>query len=257
MLALLRGIRSLGAVLLVGVWWVVCTFPLRLYVVPASWIRPDLGLALVSWYMKLVCRGIIRCLEWGGARFSRQGTIDTTAPTLVVANHQSLVDIVQISLMAMPYVPAFVTRSRYSRFVPLVSQSLRLLRAPIVDPKGDPKGAITCLMAAARDLRHGLAIFPEGHRSADGQVRPFKRAGLLAILEARRLPVALVATDGLWRGRRLTDALFRTHLMRGRTEVIGVFEPPPAEEELPAFVEGLRRRIVRRLEEMRQTGEGA
>jgi 1-acyl-sn-glycerol-3-phosphate acyltransferase len=257
MLALCLGIRSLGAVLLVGVWWVVCTFPLRFYVVPTSWIRPDLRLALVTWYMQLVCRGIIRSLEWGGAQLSRRGTIDTASPVVVVMNHQSLVDIVQLSLMSRPYVPAFVTRSRYSRFVPLVSQSLRLLGAPIVDPKGDPKGSVRRLMEAARGLKHGLAIFPEGHRSPDGQVRPFKKAGLLAVLEARRIPVALVATDGLWRGRRLVDVLFRIHLMRGRTEVVEVLEPPAAEKDLPAFVESLRHRIVRRLEEMRQDGEGA
>jgi 1-acyl-sn-glycerol-3-phosphate acyltransferase len=252
-----QGLRSFGSVLLIGAWWAVCGVVLRLYVVPASWIRPGRRLALVTDYMRLVCRGIIRILGWGGARFSRRGSIDTSSPVVVVMNHQSLVDIVQLTLMAAPYVPAFVTRSRYSRFVPLVSQSLRMMGAPIVDPRRDPKGSVRRLMAAARGLQHGLAIFPEGHRSLDGQVRPFRKAGLLAVLEARRIPVVLVATDGLWRGRRLADALFRVHLMNGRTEVIGTFVPPASRDELPAFVESLRARIVERVEDMRREGDGA
>ena len=102
-------------------------------------------------------------------------------PVLVVANHQSLLDIVQITLMARPRVPAFVTRSRYGYFVPLVSASVRLLGSPIVDPKRDPRGAVEAIRTAVPLLPHGMTIFPEGHSE-----RPTASCGRSAPAASRR-----------------------------------------------------------------------
>ena len=105
------------------------------------------------------------------------GRVPTAEPVLIVANHQSLTDILQITLMSTPGVPAFVARRRYERFVPLVSASVRMLGCPIVDPKRDPEGSVEAIRRGARELPHGLIIFPEGHRSRDGEVLPFRAAG--------------------------------------------------------------------------------
>jgi 1-acyl-sn-glycerol-3-phosphate acyltransferase len=170
---------------------------------------------------------------------------------LVVANHQALLDICQITLMAHPRVPAFVTRRRYSRFVPLVSQCIRLLGSPIVDPKRDARGSVEAIRTGARELPHGMAIFPEGHRSHDGEIRPFRAAGLETILTERRMPVYLVLNEGVWRVRRLADLLFRVPLIDARSEVMGPFEPPADAARLPEFIGGLRAKLVKRLAELR------
>jgi 1-acyl-sn-glycerol-3-phosphate acyltransferase len=172
----------------------------------------------------------------------------------VVANHQSLLDILQVSLLAQPRVPAFVSRRRYARFVPLVSACIRLLGCPIVDPKRDPAGALEAVRRGARELPHGILIFPEGHRSLDGAIRPFRPAGMEAILGARRTPVYLVLNEGLWRVRRLADLLFRVHLIDAHSEVMGPFEPPADDARLPAFVQDLRQSLVARLAEIRAGG---
>jgi len=251
MLTVVRAARSLAAVLLVGLLFLLCTPVLRLFVVPGAWLFPRHRFRLVSWFMRNISIGILALLRLGGARVRRFGTLPTAKPVLVVANHQALTDICQISILARPRVPAFVTRRRYARFVPLVSQCIRLLGSPIVDPKRDPRGSVEAIGRVARELPHGLIIFPEGHRSRDGTIRPFRTAGLETILVARRTPVYLVLNEGVWRVRRLADLLFRVHLIDARSEVMGPFEPPADEAGFADFIRGLRETLVRRLAEVR------
>jgi 1-acyl-sn-glycerol-3-phosphate acyltransferase len=251
MLSVIRGARSLTAVLLVGLWFLLNSPVLRLFVLPGAWLFPRHRFRLVSWFMKWMSAGIFDLLRLGGAHVRRVGTLPTPSPVLVVANHQALLDICQITLMARPGVPAFVTRRRYARFVPLVSACIRLLGSPIVDPKRDPQGSVAEIRKGVRQLPHGLVIFPEGHRSHDGEVRPFRPAGVLTILMERRMPVYLVLNEGVWRVRRLTDLLFRVHLIDAHSEVLGPFEPPADEAHLPRFVAGLRETLVDRLAALR------
>jgi len=251
MIQVLRGGRSLASVLLVGLWFAVCSLPLRLIVLPLAWLVPRWRFLLVTIFMKTIVRGIILLLRVGGARFEGHGSIPTGSPVYVVANHQSLLDILQTTLLCHPRVPAFVTRKRYARFVPLVSACIRLLGCPLVDPRSDPSAAVDEIRRGARELPHGVLIFPEGHRSTTGAVRPFRSAGLEAMLEERRLPVYLMVNEGTWRVRRLSDLLFRVHLVEAWSEVQGPLEPPEDPAEIRTFIAGLRERIVARLEALR------
>jgi 1-acyl-sn-glycerol-3-phosphate acyltransferase len=253
MLSVIRGARSLLAVLLVGLLFLLMSPVLRLFVLPGAALFPRHRFRLVSWFMKAMSASILGLLRLGGAHFRRRGVIPTESPVLVVANHQSLLDICQITLLSQPRVPAFVTRRRYARFVPLVSACIRLLGSPIVDPKRDPSGAVEAVRRGARELPHGILIFPEGHRSLDGAIRPFRTAGLETILSTRRTPVYLVLNEGVWRVRRFADLLFRVHLIDASSEVMGPFEPPADDARLPEFVQGLRETLVARLAELRST----
>src|SRR4029453_10590325 len=119
------------------------------------------------------------------------------------------------------------------------------------DPERKPKAALAALKRAALEHRHGLLVFPEGHRSVDGEVGPFHTAGTQVILRARRLPVWVVVSDGFWSGRRLIDFIFNVDRVQGETEVVGCFTPPADGDEIPAFVARMREVIVERLREMR------
>jgi 1-acyl-sn-glycerol-3-phosphate acyltransferase len=190
-------------------------------------------------------------MHLGGARFRREGVLPTGSPVAIIGNHQGLLDIMQITILGTPFAPAFVTRTRYQRFVPHVSACIRMLHCPMIDPKGDRLGAVKTIRRAAQDLPSGLLIFPEGHRSRDGEVRPFRTVGVEAMLRAKRMPVYIVVNDGLWHARRFVDSLFGIHLIDAWSAAYGPFEIPEDKAEIPAFIEHLRQEIVRRLEEHR------
>ena len=248
---LLCGLRSVFSLLCVAALFMVGSLVLRLGVLPRYWLHPERRFQLVSVYMKWMARWIFNFLTLGGARFRRSGRVPTDSPVVIVANHQSLLDILQVTLLAEPFVPAFVTRKRYARFVPLVSESIRMLGCPLVDPKAHPRGALEALREGARRLPHGILIFPEGHRSRDGEILPFRRAGLEALLAQRRVPVYLAVGDGLWKAGRFLDLVFRVHEIDACTEAFGPFDPPADPAELPRFINTLRERMVERIRAIR------
>lgn len=204
----------------------------------------------VSAYMNGMSFFILLCARIGGARVSRRGRIPTHEPMILVMNHQSLLDIPTVVLMSDPVTPWFVTRTRYRR-APAVGLSVRGLGAPLIEPK-DGKAALRALKEAARTQPHGILIFPEGHRTRDGNIQEFHPAGLQTMLRERPVPVYLVVTDGFWTCRSLVDFIFGMDTIDGRTEVFGPFTPPESPSEIPAFVEGLRARMIERLAALRE-----
>jgi 1-acyl-sn-glycerol-3-phosphate acyltransferase len=247
----IRAVRSFASMVLVGLYFALGSLVLRLGVVPASRLWPRHRYRITSRYFKIMAGGIFAFLTLGGARFRRRGTLPTTEPIFIVANHQSLVDILQVALMAQPWTPVYVTRRRYARWIPLVSATIRLLGCPVIDPTQDPRGSLVAIRRGAQEAPHGLLIFPEGHRTRDGHVRPFRPGGIETMLISRRLPVYLVVSDGGWRVARFTDLLWRVHLIDYESEVLGPYEIPEARDEVPAFAGSLRERIVSRLAERR------
>lgn len=247
----LRRGRSVLSLLVTLAMFPLGMLPFYVWYVPRARLGFGTPLQLASAFMKRISVALLWGLRLGGARFERQGVVPTGEPVLIVANHQSLIDILTVNLLAVPLVPAFVTRARYARFIPLVSACIRMIGCPIVDPRKNPEGAVEAIRIATRELRHGLLIFPEGHRTRDGEVRPFRTRGLESMLAERRLPVYLVASDGLWRARRLIDFAFNVHRLRGRAEVMGPFVPPEEARDHAAFIEGLRNKLVERIARMR------
>lgn len=246
--------RSAFSVLLVVLFFVFPGTPaLYLVAYPMIWLQPQRRRFHVSWFMKMMSWGILTGFRVGGARFERRGRIPTgDGGALIIMNHQSQLDICTATLMGHPYVATFVPRALYARGIPLISASIRLLECPVVDPRRDPNAAVVALREAARRERYGLLIYPEGHRSARGELRPFRAAGLRAILETRRMPVYLVVTDGFWAGRRFSDFLANVPHVRGRTEVLGPFQPPEKDEQIEPAIEGWRRLMADQLQRMRQ-----
>jgi hypothetical protein len=143
-----------------------------------------------------------------------------------------------------------VTRIRYGRFLPPVSTCVRMLGSPIIDPQRSPQAAVDLIRALAPAMDHGVVLFAEGHRSRDGGVRPFKSAGAQAILEARPMPVWVVATDGLGSLPRLVDFVFNAHRMRSRTVVLGRIEGP-AGADVATWIQDVRAQVVEAIERMR------
>lgn len=245
----LSALRSALAVTSVLAWIGLGGIYQRLVLWPASALVPRRTRGLVSAYMRVMARGIFALLGLGGARAVRTGTVPTGEPVLILINHQSLVDILTLCLLGRPYVPWFVSRRRYGRFVPTIAFCQRLLRCPIIEPS-ERHAALATLADAARRQDHGIAIFPEGHRTRDGEIGPFHSAGVQLILRERPVPVYVVVSDGFWTCRRLVDFVFNIHKIDGRTEVLGPFAPPEPDRVGP-FVEEMREKMMAHLHDMR------
>jgi 1-acyl-sn-glycerol-3-phosphate acyltransferase len=256
MAGVLTAVRGALAVSFIMVWLVLGGLYQRLFVYPAVFLWPRRRAAVVSRFFRGMSRVILGAVRAAGGSLRSTGTVPTASPVLVLMNHQSLLDILVVGLLGRPYVPAYVTRKRYEYGVPCISPNLRLLRCPIIEPD-DRKGSLRVMREAARALEHALLVFPEGHRTRDGEIGEFKTAGVVTVLRERALPVYLVVTDGYWTARRFVDFVVGVGRIRGRTVVLGPFPPPAERDALPGFVEGLRDRMVEQLAQMRRNDAAA
>lgn len=252
-MSVLRSLRSLLAfVTLMLVFGVGGGLYQRLFLWPATRLWPHKRDALMWSFMIRMGGWVLGILGLGGARFVRVGRLPPDGPRLILMNHQSLLDIPTIFLLCAPQVPLIVTRRSFARGVPLVSLMLRIMEYPLIEPERDPRGSIATLKRAAERQRHGLLLFPEGHRTHHGELAPFETAGLRVLLRRPKIPVFLIVTDGFWASRKLFDAIFKVHEIRGRTEVLGPFESPD-DREIPAFIEHMQDVMAAHLERMRRS----
>ncbi|MCW2680388.1 MAG: 1-acyl-sn-glycerol-3-phosphate acyltransferase [Frankiales bacterium] len=144
------------------------------------------------------------------------------ATYVMVANHLSLLDI----LVMFRLFRHFTWVSKAENFkVPLVGWNMHL-NAYIPLQRGDRESAATMLATAEADLRDGISvmIFPEGTRSRDGKLKPFK-SGAFELATRTGLPVLPIAVAGTG------DALpARGFVLRGRHPItLTVLPPIPAE----------------------------
>lgn len=252
----LRALRSaFGFLLIAPLFFVTGSFQ-RFVLWPYVTLRPARRKAVMDPFMHFMARSVLVCMKIGGARIREIGHVPTDQPVLVLMNHQSLLDIPTGVALCRPNVPLIVTRKLYGRGIPLVSPMLRIQRYPLIDPKRDRRGAVALVQEAAR-RQQGILLYPEGHRGRGGELQPFASAGIRVVLTERRMPVYLIVTDGFWVCRKAKDFFFRIHEIHGRTEILGPFDPPVDEAEVPAFVERMRETMQAKLEEMRDARNGS
>lgn len=193
-------------------------------------------------------------LRWfGRARFDVGPRVPCTGGNLVVMNHQSLLDVPVAALMIPDGYPSFVTHYRYARGVPLVSHMIRMMGSIPVYPGRTGRAELERLADAARAAEHPLVLYPEGHRTRDGEIRPWKRGALDAFLSAREWTVHVVVIDGLWKAARIPDFIRTLTRVRCRVESAGVFEyDGRGRESHDEFVLRMRAAMCDKLLEMRR-----
>ena len=165
-------------------------------------------------------------------------------PYVIVANHQSNFD----PLVLFAHVPTGMTyvAKRELLKVPIFGAIIRRTGAVFVD-RGDSGKAVAAMQAAADRVRAGqsVLVFPEGTRSRDGQLQPFKKGGFWLAQQAGVpiLPVVLRGTaDVLPYGARVP----RTQ----RTVHVTILPPVPTagtnREALVAAVHAQMAAVLRR-----------
>jgi 1-acyl-sn-glycerol-3-phosphate acyltransferase len=230
--------------MLASIGFVVCVVPLfLLYDVllrAARALAPDRGVDLSFRLADDIIRRLFATLRWiGGFRYLPEGapTADMPDRFLVVANHQSLLDIIVVmSYFGSCRRVRLVSKRELGRFVPLVSSVLRIQGHALISRRGEAKQAMEELARFARlCAREGISpvIFPEGTRSRTGEVGAFHSAGVRRILEeGGGLPVVALAIDGGWKVRNILGLLRNLRGGRYRVRPAGIYPAPAGKREI-------------------------
>jgi 1-acyl-sn-glycerol-3-phosphate acyltransferase len=127
---------------------------------------------------------------------------------IFMANHQSNIDI-PVLIQALPKFQLRWLAKRELIFIPVFGWALWASRHIIVD-RASRSETVATLRTAKQRLQAGISVvvFPEGTRSADGRLLPFKRGGFVMALkmQAPIVPVVIrgsgnLSPKGDWRLR--------------------------------------------------------
>lgn len=213
---------------------------------PLPWLgRWQLLFRLVRWWARVL-------LGFIGIRVRAEGleNIDASGPFVLAANHASVMDI-PVLIRVFPMHLRFLSKRELLK-APFLGSYIRFGRHVTVE-RGDPRAAMRSLMEAAGEIRSWnlpLVVFPEGTRSPDGSIQPFKEGAALMAIRAG-VPILPVAIRGT------ADALpARSTLLRGAEVSVYIGEPLSTEgmesKHRRAITEELERRIRLLHEGMRE-----
>jgi 1-acyl-sn-glycerol-3-phosphate acyltransferase len=169
----------------------------------AGMLRGQRGL---GWALRSYTRGFLAVVRLAIPRLvvdiPEQRDLSRTRGTVAVCNHLSFLD----PLLMLALLPRLITIVRPDFFrVPIFGWLLR--GAGFLGPDLFSEGQ-AWVDRVARHLRHGgnLLIFPEGTRSRDGRLAPFKKGAfyLAKHLSAPILVLRITGTDSLFAPGRLT-----------------------------------------------------
>ncbi len=199
----------------------------------------------VCWLMLLI---FFRLRVWG------QHNMPRTGPFIVAVNHQSHLD---------PMIAGMATRGRHLNFIarstlfgnPLFGKLIGLLNSVPLNQKAPDTQAIrTCIEQLG--MGRAVLIFPEGSRTKDGAMHPFKK-GVWLLLSRAKCPVLPVAIEGAYDAWRRGES--RPKLLGQRVSAM-VGAPIAAEtllamgheqglRHLRATIEGMRVQLAEKFEQ--------
>lgn len=143
--------------------------------------------------------------KWGvrlaGVKIERRG-LENLQPGqnyIVMSNHASNLD-PPVLIPSVPGRCSVLVKKEVFR-IPILGTGMRLAQLVPVD-RGDRDAAIESIHNAVEVLRHGLhmLVYPEGTRSSDGRLLPFKKGPFHLAMESGVpvLPVTLLGTYECW-----------------------------------------------------------
>lgn len=136
------------------------------------------------------------CLWLGGVTLTVEGTehLPQDRPVVYMANHQGNFDIPTL-FAGIPGQFRWLAKAELFRF-PFFGHAMR--RAGYIPvERNDPRKAVASIAEAAQRVAEGASVvlFPEGTRSPDGRLQPFKKGGFSLAMQAGA-EIVPVAIDG-------------------------------------------------------------
>lgn len=120
--------------------------------------------------------------------------IPERGPYVLLMNHQSMVDIV-IAWLICPASVRFIAKRAIAYF-PVIGWAMWVYGMVWLE-RGDARAALRGIKKAAAILERGMILcaFPEGTRSRDGTIAPFKK-GVFLLAAKAGVPIVPVALEG-------------------------------------------------------------
>lgn len=148
--------------------------------------------------------------------FGREN-LDPARPVVYAANHQSWFDIFAI-LGKLPVQFRWLAKEELFR-IPIMGYAMRLIGYVPID-RSDRKKAFQSLEEASQRVREGtsIVIFPEGTRSQDGIIQPFKKGGIILAIKSGQ-PIVPISLSGSYkilpkRGRLVRPGRIRMTIVK-------------------------------------------
>ncbi len=172
--------------------------------------------------------------------YRRPELLTRSMPCVYVSNHQSIADI-WVLIAVLPSSVRFVAKESLFR-IPVFGWALRAGGFIPID-RANRQAAIRSLEVAAERVRagHPVLLFPEGTRSRDGTLLPFKKGAFHLALGARAPLVPITI-----RGSHLRLPADTYRVRPGRLEVV-IGEPVDPAPYQPADVDGLLAAVRERI----------
>jgi 1-acyl-sn-glycerol-3-phosphate acyltransferase len=149
--------------------------------------------------IQVLARFWARILAGGmGCRLAVSGmeNLEPGATYIFASNHASAFDILAL-LAVLPKNFRWIAKKELFR-IPIFGPSLKAAGYIAID-RSDRRAAMHSIMAAAERIQGGasVVIFPEGTRSPDGKLLPFKSGGLMLAQRSGRpvVPVGIVGSN--------------------------------------------------------------
>lgn len=174
---------------------------------------------------------------------------DPRRPYVVVANHQSFVDILLIS--HLPWEMKWLSKQTFFK-IPFVGWMMRMA-GDIRLVRGERESAIAAMDECRKRLEQKVSvmIFPEGTRSRDGELKPFKDGAFRLAID-NQVPILPLAVNGAYTALVKGDWRFGVSHAEVR-----VLEPISTEGLTKADLQDLKQRtwdvIAAAVHEMRGT----
>jgi 1-acyl-sn-glycerol-3-phosphate acyltransferase len=122
--------------------------------------------------------------------------VDPSRSYIYMSNHQSNFDI-PVLLAHLPIQFRWLAKAELFK-IPIFSRAMRGAGYVRID-RFNRESAIESLKQAAAKMKDGVSvmIFPEGTRSRDGNIRPFKKGGFVMAVDTG-IPIVPVILQGTW-----------------------------------------------------------
>jgi 1-acyl-sn-glycerol-3-phosphate acyltransferase len=242
-------------VALLGVLLILCVCDVRMRV--AYYLNPRQRFSVMSRMQSWGLRVIVAVVKaYGGLRVRLQNRLQASLPErfLILANHQSLVDIAVLAYAFPRHNVRFVAKKELGRGVPGISFMLSHGRHALIGRRGGFRETQAELIRLARfSRRHPIcpAVFPEGTRSRE--VRKFHSAAVRTIMAHHALPAVSVAVDGGYRISRLGDLIRNLRGCVYRVRLLSLYPAPDRRGDVQGLLEQSHDEIQRQVNKWKKS----